>query len=178
MDEVRFDGLLEREKQVLRLLWEGHDAKGVARTLDLSTNVVNERLRDVRRKLGVPSSREAARLLAWHEGTAPKSVGNNPFGIETDVSSAPPLALPDEQAKETAEAPAHRVREEQATFEASNFPKPVKRMFPLRRTGETGNDLSRKERFDAIVDLATKLVAALALACLVAILMSAIIRRL
>lgn len=106
MDEVRFDGLLEREKQVLRLLWEGHDAKGVARTLDLSTNVVNERLRDVRRKLGVPSSREAARLLAWHEGTAPKSVGNNPFGIETDVSSAPPLALPDEQAKETAEAPA------------------------------------------------------------------------
>lgn len=72
--------LHEREKDVLRLLLVGHDAKSIARHLDLSTHVVNERLRDARRKLGVGSSREAARLLAAAEGHDPKKFGNMEIG--------------------------------------------------------------------------------------------------
>ncbi len=72
--------LLEREKDVLRLLLVGHDAKSIARHLDLSTHVVNERLRDARRKLGVSSSREAARLLALAEADIPKNFGDKDFG--------------------------------------------------------------------------------------------------
>ncbi|HEX8445873.1 MAG TPA: DUF4019 domain-containing protein [Sphingomonas sp.] len=55
--------LTEKEKQTLRLIVRGHDAKSVARTLGLSVHTINERLRDARRKMGVSSSREAARLL-------------------------------------------------------------------------------------------------------------------
>ncbi len=72
--------LLEREKDVLRLLLVGHDAKSIARHLDLSTHIVNERLRDARRKLGVGSSREAARLLAQAEADNPKKFGDKDFG--------------------------------------------------------------------------------------------------
>ncbi|GAA0731919.1 MULTISPECIES: helix-turn-helix domain-containing protein [Sphingomonas] len=58
------NALTEREKTTLRLLLAGHDAKSIARELELSVHTVNERLRDARRKLGVASSREAARRLA------------------------------------------------------------------------------------------------------------------
>lgn len=57
------DALTEKEKQTLRLIVRGHDAKSIARSLNLSVHTINERLRDVRRKLAVSSSREAARLL-------------------------------------------------------------------------------------------------------------------
>lgn len=59
--------LSEREKETLRLLLSGHDAKSIARTLGLSVHTINERLRDARRKTGVSSSREAARQLAAFE---------------------------------------------------------------------------------------------------------------
>lgn len=66
--------LTEREKQTLRLIVRGHDAKSVARHLGLSVHTVNERLRDARRKLAVSSSREAARLLLEREGDTPHSL--------------------------------------------------------------------------------------------------------
>ena len=65
--------LTEKEKQTLRLIVRGHDAKSMARHLGLSVHTVNERLRDARRKLEVSSSREAARLLLDTEGEAPQS---------------------------------------------------------------------------------------------------------
>ncbi len=55
--------LSEKEKQTLRLIVRGHDAKSIARNLDLSIHTINERLRDARRKMAVSSSREAARML-------------------------------------------------------------------------------------------------------------------
>ena len=55
--------LTEKEKQTLRLLLAGHDAKSMARALGLSVHTINDRLRMTRRKLSVTSSREAARLL-------------------------------------------------------------------------------------------------------------------
>ncbi len=62
--------LTEKEKQTLRLIVRGHDAKSTARSLGLSVHTINERLRDARRKMAVSSSREAARLLLQVEGGA------------------------------------------------------------------------------------------------------------
>lgn len=63
-----FWALTEKEKQTLRLIVRGHDAKSTARSLGLSVHTINERLRDARRKMSVSSSREAARLLLEAEG--------------------------------------------------------------------------------------------------------------
>ncbi len=56
--------LTERELEILRLLAAGHTAKSIAVRLDCSETAINERLRDARRKTGIGSSRELARLLA------------------------------------------------------------------------------------------------------------------
>lgn len=79
-------GLTEKEKQTLRLLLVGHDAKSAARHLGLSVHTVNERLRDARRKLSVSSSREAARLLRQSEAADPEWSGDRRLG---DAGSDP-----------------------------------------------------------------------------------------
>lgn len=80
-----YQSLTDKEKQTLRLLLVGYDAKSMARHLDLSVHTVNERLRDARRKLAVSSSREAARLLheteaAIHGQPTPESLGDKALG--------------------------------------------------------------------------------------------------
>src|SRR5438067_820612 len=80
--------LSERERQVLRLLLLGYDAKSVAANLGISVHTVNERLRSARHKLGVSSSRAAARLLADQEGAAPNLVGYQIFGVEPAPAEA------------------------------------------------------------------------------------------
>lgn len=72
--------LTEKEKETLRLLLSGYDAKSMARRLGLSVHTVNERLRDARRKMAVSSSREAARLLREAEGAPPELLGDKPLG--------------------------------------------------------------------------------------------------
>lgn len=52
-----------KELEILRLLAEGHTVKSIAAGLDRSEASINERLREARRKTGVGSSRELARLL-------------------------------------------------------------------------------------------------------------------
>ncbi len=94
-----FWALTEREKQTLRLIVRGHDAKSTARSLGLSVHTINERLRDARRKMAVSSSREAARLLFEAEGDGgfsadPKLSGDTEMGEDstsppTDQGSAP-----------------------------------------------------------------------------------------
>lgn len=82
------DALTERERHTLRLILRGHDAKSAARELGLSVHTVNERLRDARRKLGVTSSREAARRLLAEEGDSadaareppPEKFADTPLG--------------------------------------------------------------------------------------------------
>ncbi|MGN6691631.1 MAG: helix-turn-helix domain-containing protein [Sphingopyxis sp.] len=55
--------LSDREVEVLRLLVAGHTVKTIAARLGRSETSINERLRSARRKTGVGSSRELARLL-------------------------------------------------------------------------------------------------------------------
>lgn len=69
-----YQALTEKERETLRLIVRGHDAKSIARHLGLSVHTVNERLRDARRKLQVSSSREAARLVLAREGEDPQKL--------------------------------------------------------------------------------------------------------
>ncbi|WP_312146113.1 DUF4019 domain-containing protein [Brevundimonas sp.] len=78
--------LTEREKETLRLLASGHDAKSVATHVGLSVHTVNERLRTARRKLGVSSSRAAARWLIEAEHNDPKFSGDKNLGEATGVA--------------------------------------------------------------------------------------------
>lgn len=82
------DHLTEKEKETLRLIVRGHDAKTAARELALSVHTINERLRAARRKLGVTSSREAARLLFECEAGVPKKLGYEQLGDEPRGGSA------------------------------------------------------------------------------------------
>lgn len=81
--------LSEREKEALRLLAGGHDAKSVARHLGLSIHTVNERLRSARGKMGLTSSRAVARRLAEAEARTeteqPKFLGDKQFGDDAMV---------------------------------------------------------------------------------------------
>jgi DNA-binding CsgD family transcriptional regulator len=80
-----YAALTEKEKETLRLIVRGHDAKSMARHLGLSVHTINERLRDARRKLSVSSSREAARLLHEHEGADPQSSADKQIGEAGDT---------------------------------------------------------------------------------------------
>src|SRR5690349_20429086 len=93
-----FWALTEKEKQTLRLIVRGHDAKSMARSLGLSVHTINERLRDARRKMAVSSSREAARLLLEAEGGGASStpqlfgdaeIGEDPSDFRIDRGQAP-----------------------------------------------------------------------------------------
>lgn len=55
------------ERDLLLLLGQGHTAKSIATLKGLSEHAVNERFRSARRKTGIGSSREIARLLAAQE---------------------------------------------------------------------------------------------------------------
>ena len=81
------DALTDKEKQTLRLLLQGHDAKTMARHLGLSVHTINERLRDARRKLATPSSREAARRLREVEADTPELLGDTGFGAVAVAAS-------------------------------------------------------------------------------------------
>jgi DNA-binding CsgD family transcriptional regulator len=103
--------LTKGEREVLRLLARGHDVKSAASELGVSAGAVNERLREARRKLGVSSSREAARILAADEGM-PNSSVDMKFGVEA----------------RGAEADAEHARSAQGLAGASRY-------FPLAITG-------------------------------------------
>lgn len=87
--------LTDKEKQALRLLTSGYDAKSMASHLGLSVHTVNERLRDARRKMATSSSREAARLLREIEGPPPEKAADKDLGaaalavVAADASGQP-----------------------------------------------------------------------------------------
>ncbi|MGB3796330.1 MAG: DUF4019 domain-containing protein [Alteraurantiacibacter sp.] len=81
--------LTEKEKETLRLLLAGHDTKSTAAALGLSVYTINDRLRSARQKLGVTSSREAARILGETEGWAPQFPAPPSSGMGQSGEAAP-----------------------------------------------------------------------------------------
>lgn len=81
--------LTESERCVLALLAEGHTAKSIAAATGLSVYAVNERLREARRKTGVGSSRELARLVKAQENR------DEEIGVATPGADASTRPLPE-----------------------------------------------------------------------------------
>lgn len=88
--EDPIDALSEKEREALRLLLAGHDAKSSARKLGVSHHAVHDRLRRARLKLGTTGSREAALLLRASEAATPDIIVHEPIGGEA------PAALPED----------------------------------------------------------------------------------
>ena len=97
------NALTEKERETLRLIGRGHDAKSSARHLGLSVHTINERLRDARRKLEVSSSREAARLLLQTEAIDPQNLADKQIGEATTART------PDKDAPGTSSARSKRL---------------------------------------------------------------------
>ncbi len=87
---IGLPALTTKEKEALRLLGQGHDAKSIARLLGLSVHTIHERLRDARRKLGTSSSREAARLLRDLEAEGPENLGDKDLGASPSFGLVQP----------------------------------------------------------------------------------------
>ena len=85
---IDFSRLNAAERTVLDLLAQGHTAKSIATITDRSVGSVNERLREARRKTGVGSSRELARLLAAQENR------DELIGMAEADDRAPDSAMP------------------------------------------------------------------------------------
>lgn len=84
-----FSRLTNRQKEILRLLFNGHDAKSAALALNISVHTVNEHLSQVRKLLNASSSRVAARLFAEFEGRPPKIEGPHKMGVAVSTDDRP-----------------------------------------------------------------------------------------
>ena len=91
-----FARLTDAERRILAHLAEGHTVKSISSTTGWSVASVNERLREARRKTGVGSSRELARILRSRENRDEYFVMANPDQPTSfpDVPSAPPKRGP------------------------------------------------------------------------------------
>jgi DNA-binding CsgD family transcriptional regulator len=107
-------GLLsERQKEILRLVAKHYQAKEIARFLNISEHTVKTHTDEARRRLDVPTSRQAARLLAEFEGAEglpldepPPSMGMQQSPPKASVSGheqalSPPRSIHDDQLSTT-----------------------------------------------------------------------------
>ncbi|KPF77467.1 hypothetical protein IP78_12840 [Brevundimonas sp. AAP58] len=82
------NALSEKEREALRLLLAGYDAKSSANKLGVSHHAIHDRLRRAREKLGTTGSRQAALLLSEAERPTPDPIVHEPFGGEATAPSA------------------------------------------------------------------------------------------
>jgi DNA-binding CsgD family transcriptional regulator len=103
MEQQDIVKLTEAQREALRYVQQGYEAKEIARELGISPHAVTERLRSARRIMGTTSSRIAARRLLQAEGKA----AYMPY-VDTPIVVVPPRDLPPDQATYNAsgEAPA------------------------------------------------------------------------
>lgn len=168
----RVDKLTLREREALRLLLKGYDVKSCARELGVSPNNITERLRSARLKLEVSSSREAARRLQHAEGDNHIFYGHSFSEVDETTPVGPLTELPGNQAEATELASEFRVQEAYAGFQMQPEIFASMSNLPLRKPGELRNSLTKRQRFIAIFDLATKLAVVIAVICLMALVMN------
>ncbi|WP_443747871.1 response regulator transcription factor [Asticcacaulis solisilvae] len=88
----RVEALSERQKEILRLIAQHLQAKEVARVLDISESTVKTHTDAARRRLGVASSRDAAKLLVAYEAKGAAEGGILPEGGWSPRPMAEPAA--------------------------------------------------------------------------------------
>ncbi len=90
---TKVDALTQRQKEILRLVSQHLQAKEVARALNISERTVKTHTDAARKRLGVATSRDAARLLVAHEAglglSNPIVLANSPIVLEGRWPSRP-----------------------------------------------------------------------------------------
>lgn len=115
-DTSPIEQLTARERDCLRQAWLTPETKNIAAALGISAFTVKQHIGAAMRTLSVSNRREAAEMLALHEGRVTPTAGTSlPRGMVSDSTSGT-LGQPDEAIEQ--EAPAGAVREEKLTFQA------------------------------------------------------------
>jgi DNA-binding CsgD family transcriptional regulator len=156
------------QKECLRLVLQGYEAKEIARVLGTSPGAVHERLRAARRILDVSSSREAARILARHEqGEAYTPFVAEPFVIEAETG--PVMLTPTITGGSAGGGQGGAfLRESQAEFQSTHVEGQRPFPWPFPGRGRAHNDLTSLQTIIAILALTIGLgVAALVAVALV-----------
>lgn len=91
-NDIDLASLSATERTILALLAQGHTAKSIAAEIGRTEGAVNERLREARRKTGVGSSRELARLVRARETRDAFIDDAEPRGPVPAPPGAPPPA--------------------------------------------------------------------------------------
>lgn len=81
--------LTHRQKEILRLISQHMQAKEVARELNISERTVKTHTDAARKRLGVASSRDAARLLAEHDAASTTTHASAPAPAPADHGIVP-----------------------------------------------------------------------------------------
>ena len=90
--------LTQRQKEILRLISQHLQAKEVARLLNISERTVKTHTEEARRRLGVATSRDAARLLVTYEAEAGIGLDDRGPAGPMDETRAESSVSPHEQA--------------------------------------------------------------------------------
>jgi DNA-binding CsgD family transcriptional regulator len=90
-ESIDLDRLSAAERTALELLAQGHTAKSIAGLMGQTEGSINERLRSARRKTGVGSSRELARLVGAQKNRAENfGMSSGSSSVAVDGGQAPP----------------------------------------------------------------------------------------
>jgi DNA-binding CsgD family transcriptional regulator len=150
----RFDRLTPRQRECLRLVHAGNRSKEIARLLGISSDRVDEIVKDAMQRTGLNPRNLAARLFVEHEAASahPPSSGAPPSGGAIDDRLRPDRPADTSPATKVVEWVAE-AKDRQAPFLSdpdwlSALP------LPLPTSGRTRNDLTPIQTTIAIIVIA------------------------
>jgi DNA-binding CsgD family transcriptional regulator len=153
--------LTERNREVLRLWYEGKEAKEIARLFNVTHHAINEHLRTSRRALNVATSKEAAAILVEFERTGTyKGLVYKPQGVAVDHSPAMIGGSKDEAEQQPLAGRRDAVREEQMSYRARGLSR-LRWKLPFDPEGRLDHELTPGEKLLWIALLALSILAAL-----------------
>lgn len=150
MDQNLVARLSEGQRECLRMVYRHMETKEIARVLGISPDGVTQRIKTAMRILGVDRRRDAALLLAQHEGTEPYPPLVYP---PRDIAIAPDPATfaPTTESERPSGFSGEAMREDQAAFEA--VPLARQPALPLPIGGARPNDVGWGKRLAWIVGI-------------------------
>ncbi len=150
--------LTQRQREILRLVSQQFQTKEIARILNIGERTVKTHTEEARRRLGVATSRDAARLLAAHETALGRDDRGTAGPMAGDVTND--IGLPHEQAPlpksvssgDTLGPARNGLARDGDTSEAILDPEDTGRYPDTAPDQRSGSGLVRPDRGDRLVD--------------------------
>ncbi|RVT90862.1 helix-turn-helix domain-containing protein [Sphingomonas crocodyli] len=141
MDRSGIDALSERQKQILRLVWQHLSSKDIARELGISPNTVDQHVRFAIRLLGAKDRFDAARQLNVTDNVTPQSLGIIPQNLADHADSDSFSSSVERRERQGI----YEMGEAQQPYLVAAGPAHLWRL-PLPERGRERNDLSSTQR--------------------------------